>query len=203
MVVKRVSTLCAVLCAGSVAALLLFCGACTRSGDRVSGGDVPVKVRLKPAFFSLKKFFAGEAARLRRDRYRLNKTVVYESATEKHVVGVSSWEKELGIFADADINKSAWIDKYRTTSTSGQITYAAVDSSLKVKGITISRDVKNAASADGGVHAIRINLSTSNFLYNMSEQLSYFPDSGYRIQRMQNIKVLGRKTYNIGAAFLK
>jgi len=198
-VVKSVS----ILCAGVVAALLLFCGSCRRSGDRVSGGDVSVKTRLKPAFFSLKKFFVGEAARLRRDRYRLSKTVLYERATEKHVVGVGSWEKELGIFADADINKSAWIDKYRTTSTARQITYAAVDSSLKVKSITISRDVKNAASADGSVHEIMINLSTSNFLYNMSEQLSYFPDSGYSIQRMQNIKVLGRKTYDIQAAFLK
>ncbi len=195
---KRLSSLCAVFVAA-----LLFCGACRRSSDRVSGGEVSVKVRLKPAFFSLKKFFAGEAARLRHDRYRLNKTVVYERATEKHIVRVGSWEKELGIFADADINKSAWIDKYRTTSTGGQITYAALDSSLKVKSITISRGVIKAASPASGVQAIRISLSTRNFLYNMSEQLSYLPDSGYRVQRMQNIKVLGRKTYDIQAAFLK
>jgi len=197
--VKRLSSLCTVF----AAALLLFDGACRRSSDRVSGGDVSVKARLKPAFFSLKKFFAGEASRLRRDRYRLNKTVVYESTTEKHIVRVGSWEKELGIFADADINKSAWIDKYRTTSTGVKTSYLALDSSLKVKSITISRGIKNAASADGGVQLIRINLSTRNFLYNMSEQLSYLPDSGYRVQRMQNIKVLGRKTYDIQAAFLK
>ena len=51
------------------------------------------------------------------------------------------------------------------------------------------------------IKSIKIFKATENYLYVSTDTLSYYPDSLYSIENLQNIKLLGEKKYQISGKF--
>lgn len=148
---------------------------------------------MRPSYFSLQKYFSSEAGRMQHHPFSLQKTIVLDGRTETRVVKQLNWAAEMDFFSSSDINKPAWLGKYRADSSAGLLTYSALDSSLKVRKISILRQ----AGTGSKIRRIAIHLVVQNFLYSLDEELLYIPDSLYSIERRQHIYLLGLKHYTI------
>src|SRR5690606_13810786 len=127
------------------------------------------------SYFSLADYFNSEATRLQQVHPEIIKTVSKDNDEEQRKIRIADWKEEFALFIDADINKPAWQNSYRTDSTDTSITYSSIDSTLRTKAIHVER------STAGTLTHIQITNQVSNMLYQTGEQLDYYPDSMYRI----------------------
>ena len=67
---------------------------------------------LKP-FFDVRGYFKAEIERLK-DVKKVKKTVEVNGKREEKIVEITNWNEELAPFISSDINRPAWLDKYRT-----------------------------------------------------------------------------------------
>jgi hypothetical protein len=141
-------------------------------------------------FFDLKGYFEREAGRLSAEGKPVVKEVIRNGSTERKTVRID-WYSELALFRESDINKAAWRDSYRTEEKSGTITYTATDEDLRTRKITLEK------GPDGKLKHVRIRNRTSNFLYTTSEVLDYYPGSGYRMEKNQQVRIIGTSHYTI------
>ncbi len=143
-------------------------------------------------YFDLKGFFVHEIQTLNSKQARLNKTVwLNEREEKKSGMTALNWENELALFADADLNKAAFIGQYHTDTlpvaadTIG-IVYTALKPDLRVQRAALycSPDQKT-------VYRIDIKNKVRNPLYSSDEALYYIPQKEYGISNRQ--KVMWRK----------
>lgn len=120
----------------------------------------------------------------------VNKTVVHNNVSETKAVKVADWKQELGLFADADINKPAWKDSYTVIDEDGQLIYRAKDSLMNVHEVLIKRAAQK-------VIWILIYTRARNKLYQTNTKLTYYPDSVYMISMDQHVRLLGTNNYSI------
>ena len=165
-------------------ALLLFVCSC-RQGDTV---------RYSGSYFDLKGYLEKEAVRLK--SALVDKTVSKNSNIERRRMKIRSWASELSLFSESDINKPAWKNSYKTTSSKNKIIYTALESNLRTRSIEI-------VNTSGQVESITINNRSNNTLYNSSERLEYFPDSLYRIEKKQKVVVIGTNNYTVTGRIIK
>jgi len=147
-------------------------------------------------YFDLKGYINKEANRLNTKKPVVNKTVLINQDVENKQLKIEDWHKELSVFYDADMNKSAWQGLFRVRITNNTAVYTSEDVKVPVKSLTVY--YKN-----GAVDGIKILLRTSNMLYTSNDTLSYFPDSLYAIRKTQRIKLLNEKNYRITGIFKK
>jgi len=175
-----------------VSALMILTGIQSCRSDSHAGTDTK-------QFFDLKKYFAAESARLTKINPLINKTAVHNSVTETKKVNVTNWSNELSLFSESDINKPAWKASYSTSTSEGITTYTAIDPDLKTRSIIIEK-------RQDKVKLILIYNYTKTTLFGKAlywttEELSYVPDSMYRIQKRQFVRTLGEKKYFIKGLF--
>jgi hypothetical protein len=144
-------------------------------------------------YFDLKGFFEKESLRLNSTNTSVLKTVSRNSIEETRKVTVN-WINELSLFAESDINKPAWKKSYRKISNGEDVQYLALEDNLRTRRVRITR-------INNHVKSIHIINRTSNFLYNSSEDLVYYPDSVYIIEKQQQVKVLGTNHYLVTGKF--
>lgn len=144
----------------------------------------------KLKYFDLKSYFKAEAARLQKAGKPVTKTVDHNKAKETKQVSIDKWETELSLFASSDINKPAWRDSYKVTDDGTIAIYEAKDPELKTREIIVNRP-------NNKVKWIVIYNGTKNMLYQTTEKLSYFPDSAYVINKLQQVRLLGTNQYVI------
>jgi hypothetical protein len=145
-------------------------------------------------YFDLKKYFTDEAARLAKLHPHIYKTVNYNNKPENKTILIKNWKRELGLFIESDINKPSWKDSYRVSTKHDSVMYTATDTALRTRNILIV--LKNKK-----VNFIEINNLTKNLLYQTTDHLTYYPDSVYRIEKHQSVKVLGGNNYQITGKF--
>jgi hypothetical protein len=119
------------------------------------------------------------------------KTVTHNGVTESKKVKIDNWMRELSLFSESDINKPAWRDSYKIQQTDHTLIYMATDTTLKTREIIINK------KQDGQVQYIAIYNYTKNLLYDTREKLTYMPDSIYKIEKTQHVKLLGTNKYVI------
>ncbi len=176
-----------IVCICSLTASLLVTGlACTSTSDKIPASEIP-----GDPYFDLNRYFDEEAMRLQKLKPTIAKTVSKNDASESKSVQIEDWKDELGLFIDSDINKPAWRGRYRIDSTKHSLTYTSVDPELRTQQITIEKQI------DGTIKHIAIVNRISNMLYQTEEQLDYYPDSLYRINRQQSVRVIGESQYAI------
>jgi hypothetical protein len=141
-------------------------------------------------YFDLTGYFKADSARLTRLNPLVLKTVKHNGVAESKKIHINNWGRELSLFSESDINKPAWQDSYTIQNTNNAIIYTANDPELKTREITINKD-------HGKIKWILILNHTKNILYETSEKLTYFPDSIYRMQKIQQVRLLGKNTYDI------
>ena len=165
----------------SIAVLLLLSGCTDPAEDRKADQNY---------FFDLKGYFTREAGRLSEVRKPAEKEVTRNGSVERRVLMID-WDTELALFRESDINKAAWKDSYRTNRSGNTTTYTATDDDLRTRQIVLEK------APGGQFRHIRIRNRASNFLYTSTETLDYYPDSAYRIDRTQSVKVIGMNHYTI------
>ena len=147
-------------------------------------------------YFDLKGYMAKEAERLNTEKPEILKTVMVNAAAESKKMKISDWAKEMSVFSDADINKSAWQGMFKVVRKSNEDIYSTSDDKIPVKSLVVTHH-------NGRVKSIKVLLNTTNILYSSNDTLSYFPDSLYEIQKTQHIKLLSEKNYRISGLFIK
>src|SRR5690606_35407912 len=98
--------------------------------------------------------------------------------------------KEFSLFAGSDINKPAWTSSYETSHTGDTLIYRALDPNLRTQLIRI------ILSADS-VRMVYIKNREKNALYKSVEELLFYPDSLYRIDKRQDVLFIGINEYRI------
>lgn len=166
--------------------LLVFLAACQGKKDFTN---------TEKTYFDIEGYFKKEALRLQQQNPKVEKRVSQNDETEEKEIKVTNWETELDLFTKSDINKPAWKNSYKILKHENQIEYISTDTSLK------TRKVQIGFSSEGTVKHISIVNKISNPLYTSTEQLNYFPDSIYSINKDQDVQVIGKNTYQIVAKF--
>ncbi|GAB2975915.1 hypothetical protein GCM10027049_08280 [Mucilaginibacter puniceus] len=145
---------------------------------------------VKAKYFDLKAFFKADAKRLSRLNKPVRKTVTHNGVTETKEVKIDDWSRELSLFSESDINKPAWRDSYKVQTTPTMVIYTATDDDLKTREIIVNKTGER-------VKYIRIYNYTKNKLYYTYEKLTYWPDSLYKIEKTQHVRLLGLNKYVI------
>jgi hypothetical protein len=150
-----------------------------------------IKTDGKEAYFDVKGYFEGEAARLAKQNKPVFKTIIHNGVSESKKVAIANWQQELNMFIAADINKPAWRDSYTVQQTENSIVYKAKEEELETREIVISKK-------DGKVKWILMYTRTpKNILYQTTAKLSWFPDSAYQILKTQRVRLIGTNAYDI------
>lgn len=166
--------------------VILFFGACNSAG--------PKKQSSALQYFDLKGYIVKESIRLKQLNTSIEKTVVVNNAAEQKKIKIADWQKELSVFTDADINKSAWQGLFQSHKEKDAEVYVSNDDKVPVKSLTVSYKL-------GKVTGISILISNANSLYTSNDTLSYFPDSLYQVKKTQHITLLKEKNYRITGRF--
>jgi len=137
---------------------------------------VDPKVALVNPFFDLKEYFEKEMKVVRKS---VTKTTIFEGKTEISNLKEIDLKKELKIFADANLNKVAWYEKYTiqknlTPKGNSQVTYETNDEKLKTKRVDIFKN-------DSSIDSILVHNQMTSMILDSDQYLSYYPNNGYRI----------------------
>ncbi len=168
--------------------LLLYClsiYSCTNSSD---------KVVEQTTFFDLKSYLQ-EQGKLLQEHHRGEKVTSINGQEESKIVDDIDFSKELSVFANSDINKAAWLDRYQVDSTFDQagqlnkLSYQALDEKLRTKELVV--DFQN-----GKVNHIAIRNASVNAITESEQRLNYTAGVGYSIESKQ--KVIGGEEKQLG-----
>lgn len=146
------------------------------------------------AYFDLKGYFKQEADRLSANKPSVYKSASHNKTTQDKSIIITDWDGELALFSGSDINKPAWRGEYTVIEKADSIVYKAKKPELKVREVRIRRKGQK-------VTAIFIVNKTKNLLYHSTEKLSYYPDSLYRIDKKQDVNLIGVNDYRIEGKF--
>ena len=149
-----------------------------------------IKENATAKYFDLKAYFKADSARLTRLNRAILKTVTHNGVTESKEVRIDNWSRELSLFSESDINKPAWRDSYKVQTTPTVVIYTATDDDLKTREIIVNK-------TGDRVKYIVIYNYTKNILYYTKEKLTYWPDSLYKIEKTQHVRLLGLNKYVI------
>ena len=135
-------------------------------------------------FYDLAAFIEAEAERLSGAPLTVEKTITLNGNTETQELTDLNYADDLKLFAGADINKPAWVDKYSTETEqlSGRheiIRYVALDSSLTTRLLEVERD-------RGETRRVHIVRKTGTVLSSGGSELTYEPASGYSVLTKQD-----------------
>ncbi|MGB1206762.1 MAG: hypothetical protein ACPG5B_14025 [Chitinophagales bacterium] len=152
------------------------------------------------AYFSLKDFFEKEMTQLADNKVSLHKTVFLDEESETKDLSTVDWKNELSLFADADINKAAWKDKYEVDSTRQatvlEVSYVAKDEDLRTQKVALKID--NTTQA---VTEVLISKKVKNVVYEIDEELQYIVDKSYSIAATQTVLMTGTEVFKVEGSF--
>lgn len=166
--------------------ILLFFISCNNSADKKQKTDL--------TYFDVKGYFEKEAARLNKDNPLISKTVSINGAIESKHINIPDWKKELALFSDADMNRASWKGLFKLKKSKDQELYSSNNEKVPVKELLVT--YKN-----NEVFGIKVLIKNTNSLYTSIDTLTYYADSLYQVKKVQNIKLLSKKTYTITGSF--
>lgn len=153
-------------------------------------------------FFDLSDFMEKDLAKKKTQVKQLQKTIILDGAAETKELEHFDLAKETELFSAADINKIAWLDRYKADSTfykTGQLkklAYTNITNDLRTKNLIIHYDIKNI------VDSILVEQSGTSVLAKSVQKLHYFPASGYRIENQQDITALDQHKLIVDVKFV-
>ncbi len=139
--------------------------------------ELEEKTQLDP-FFDLRGYMTQQIDSLTAARPLVTKTVILNGQEEEQVRDDVNFSTDLRAFREADINKPAWFDKYKTVKRDGVTLYEAQDSSLQTQRLLVQQQ-------GGRTVQIDIVRKTGTLLSDGIQELTYRPASGYTIDTEQ------------------
>lgn len=114
--------------------------------------------------------------------------------SEEKNIKINNWEKEFESFIAADINKASWRGSFKVQKDNLTTIYLTQNEKIPVKKVEITY-LKDK------IYGIKIFITTTNRLYTSKDSLVYYPDSLYQIKKLQDIKLMDPKTYQVTGRF--
>jgi hypothetical protein len=154
----------------------------------------------RPPFFSLQDFIAQEVQRLDSLQPTVRKSITFNGERETHTIDTLAFANELSVFQRADINRPAWLDKYRVDSLREdgrlqRITYTALDEDLK------TQELKVEWHGPDHIDRIEVITQSATVLSKGRQILVYEPGKGYRIETHQESRAAAPVDILIEASF--
>lgn len=177
--IKGTTTQNALSCLVACAILAASCGD-TKKSDVAEG-----------TYVKLAEYMELEIKRLQTQDPTVEKSVFNKDEGETKQLKIKDWAAELATFVAADINKTANKGLYKVENVDCKTTYTALEPNLHTQKIIVYEN------HSGKIDSLYIQKMTNNLLYDSQEELSYYPDSAYKIVKEQDIFVLGNKQYKI------
>lgn len=143
------------------------------------------------SYFDISGFFNSEAALLQKADPIIVKKVSQNAGSETKVLRIENWQTELDIFASSDINKPSWNKSYTVVNKGSCTDYIANEPKLRTRLVRIEKN------RQGKPAHIFIQNQTNNFLFSSKEELHYYTDSLYVINKEQKVFILGDNHYQI------
>ncbi|MBE7175135.1 MAG: hypothetical protein INR69_01950 [Mucilaginibacter polytrichastri] len=156
----------------------------------LAGCKNPETKNAHPLYFDLAGYFKAEAKRLGDKHQEVKKSVDQNGQVQARKVKNLDWEVEFELFSQSDINKPSWRGYYNVTNSGAFLIYTAKNPDLRTRRILIKKEQNR-------VRYILISNAVKNALYNSVERLTYYPDSLYRIEKKQQVRIIGRNSYRI------
>jgi hypothetical protein len=131
-------------------------------------------------------------------KFILTKTVTIQQEKQELQFNADQidWQKELKLFAEANINKTTFVGKYEVIESKDSVIYIAKDSSLSVKKTII-------VTENSKLKVVIIKQKSSNFFYTTNRllQLNFENNqmSSYQIQGSQKLIGLPTSYFEIEA----
>jgi hypothetical protein len=166
----------------------------------------------KPAttlkWFDLKQFVNNANAILPKNA-PFEKTLLVKGTSETKKVSIADWTVELTVFAQSDINRAAWRDKYQVdtlhiavepkedTTVMHRIEHVAKDKALRTRTLSISMNRKWEPLA------IEILNEQHNFFSHSQQHLTWDLRSGYSITAQQKMLLMSATETTLSGRFLK
>ena len=116
-------------------------------------------------YFDLKSFVGEQVKLLEKAKPSVEKNTIHNSETESKTTNKIDWEKELRLFANADINEAILKDAYKITKSTELIDYQALSQKLKVQNIHIEKE-------NGEVKKLFILYKEENNLFEIEKKLT-------------------------------
>lgn len=147
----------------------------------------------KTKYVDLKSYFESEIARLKQSNYTLEKTLIFENKTENIHSKNANWDKEIEPFLDLDILKNTYTGRLNIDTTLINqdellITYSPNDSTLDLKHLQVHFNHQK-------INAVKAEFASHNLLYQSYKLYEYFPDSMYRVEGNQKVKLVHSPYY--------
>ncbi|MEY4933801.1 MAG: hypothetical protein RIS64_160 [Bacteroidota bacterium] len=163
-------------------------------------------------WFDLKKFVDSANVILPKNA-PFEKTLWVKNSSETRKVTIADWSNELAVFAQADINRPAWRDKYQVdtfpvaverkaaveddTTAMHQIQHIAIDKSLRTRSLSISMNRKWKPLV------IEVLSEQNNFFSHSQQHLTWDLRSGYSITAQQKMLLMSATETTLSGRFLK
>lgn len=157
---------------------------------------------LTSGFFDLKTFFEKEIAEKAKTVSTFQKTVTLDGVSEMQKLTTFNLADELKVFSEANINKTAWLDRYEADSIFSdkgsleKITYTALKEDLRTQKLSVHFDNKK-------VDTIYIRQISENLLAGAAQILLYVPEYGYKIENRQKITSLDPHKLSVDVVFVR
>ena len=128
---------------------------------------------LNKKYFDLKGFSESLILRLENQKPEVIKTWQIGKQKETKTTKEIEWDKELSLFVEADLNKSAFVNSYEKSEKQGIQSYKLKNSeSLPVKLMSIE------SLADEDSKEISVEMSTSNYLFKNASKIKMKTKNG-------------------------
>lgn len=151
-----------------------------------------------PSFFDLKGYMEQQI-KANEQYSTIQKTVSIDGEEESKKLSEIDWKADLTAFSRADINKPAWLEKYRVDTLSDKgmkIVYTAMEDKLITRKMTVS-------FANDAVDEIIIEQQNHNEVYTADKRLIYQSQKGYSMQTKQKAPFSEARDYEVRVVFLK
>lgn len=158
-------------------------------------------IQQRTTFFDLKAYFTEEANRLQAAQIKIRKKVNLNGQVEEQEMNEINYQEEFLPFINSDINKAAWLDKYRVDSSLvdgklQRLLYKATDKKLRTREISIQFEKSKVA----GVHILN---SGDNAIAETQQELIYLANQGYQIKSQQDMTLSKPRALEIEVIFLQ
>lgn len=171
---------------GIIVSTVLFYGCGSDTLSSAGGGE---------RRFNIPAFFDREIKRLAAEDKEILKTVFTGDNGESKKVIINDWSKELSAFVTIDLNKPAYRGYVKKDSSSQQVTFRIDNPDLDVSEVIVHYNEQNIPTE------IFIIRHIQNFLYTTREKLSYRKNKDYKIEKHQDVWMLGTNLYYIEGKF--
>ncbi len=158
------------------------------------GCSAPETAQVERAF-DLPAFFQAEQKRLDALSIQVLKTVEVNGRLAAYNTDTIRWVHELALPASLDLNKPAWIGKYReervSTGNEKTLRYFPTDQNIPLRFAEVRLD------AEGRLQSAEGYRTESSLITETSVHWWYYPDSLYRIMGTERLRGLQPNRYSV------